>query len=170
MGTGLQGFAFLHHPPSYQGIPIGGYNKLIDSLLEGCEVRTGCDFFESGLSKEWRSVADQLVYTGKIDDFYDCCFGALEYRSLRFETEIMDMYARSKTVITREYPMAYIINQGEPYYPVNDERNSIIYAKYQKMASTEKNVIFGGRLADYTYYNMDQVIERAMLVFRLFQV
>lgn len=188
----------------YQGIPIGGYNKLIDSLLEGCEVRTGCDFFESGLSKEWRNVANQLVYTGKIDDFYDCCFGTLEYRSLRFETEILDMpnyqgvalmnftdretpftriiehkhfemfgdevYARSKTVITREYPMAYIPNQGEPYYPVNDERNSIIYAKYQKMASSEKNVIFGGRLADYTYYNMDQVIERAMLVFRLFQV
>lgn len=186
----------------YQGIPIGGYNKLIDSFLEGCEVRTGCDFFESGLSKEWRNVADQLVYTGKIDDFYDCCFGALEYRSLRFETETLDMpnyqgvalmnftdretpftriiehkhfemfgdevYARSKTVITREYPMAYIPNQGEPYYPVNDERNSIIYAKYQKMASSEKNVIFGGRLADYTYYNMDQVIERAMLVFRLF--
>lgn len=188
----------------YQGIPIGGYNKLIDSLLEGCEVRTDCDFFESGLSKEWRNVADQLVYTGKIDDFYDCCFGALEYRSLRFETEILDMpnyqgvalmnftdretpftriiehkhfekfgeevYARSKTVITREYPMTYIPNHGEPYYPVNDERNSIIYAKYHKLASAEKNVIFGGRLADYTYYNMDQVIERAMLVFRLFQV
>lgn len=188
----------------YQGIPIGGYNKLIDSLLEGCEVRTDCDFFESGLSKEWKNFANQLVYTGKIDDFYDCCFGALEYRSLRFETEILDMpnyqgvalmnftdretpftriiehkhfekfgdevYARFRTVITREYPMAYIPNQGEPYYPVNDERNSIIYAKYQKMASSEKNVIFGGRLADYTYYNMDQVIERAMLVFRLFQV
>ena len=183
----------------YQGIPIGGYNRLVDALLEGCEVRMNCDFFDSGLSKEWCNIADKLVYTGKIDDFYDCCFGALEYRSLRFETETLDMpnyqgvalmnftdretpftriiehkhfekfgdevYAHSKTIITREYPMTYVPNQGEPYYPVNDERNSIIYAKYQKLSSAEKNVIFGGRLADYTYYNMDQVIERAMLFF-----
>ncbi len=182
---------------SYQGIPIGGYNKLVEGLLEGCEVRTNCDFFENGLSKEWRNIADCLVYTGKLDDFYGCRFGKLEYRSLRFETEVLgvpnyqgcalmnftdqetpftriiehkhfemfgdEVYGNPKTVITREYPMAYdLYNNGEPYYPINDKRNMALYARYKELAEQEKNVIFGGRLADYTYYNMDQVIEKAM--------
>ncbi len=181
---------------SYQGIPIGGYNKLVEGLLEGCEVRTNCDFFESGLSKEWRNIADCLVYTGKLDDFYGCRFGKLEYRSLRFETEVLDVpnyqgcalmnftdretpftriiehkhfemfgdevYGNPKTVITREYPMAYDLHHGEPYYPINDKRNTALYAQYKELAEQEKDIIFGGRLADYTYYNMDQVIEKAM--------
>lgn len=188
----------------YQGIPVGGYNKLIDGLLEGCKVRTSCDFFESGLCKEWRNDADTLVYTGKLDDFYGCRFGALEYRSLRFETEVLDMpnyqgcalmtftdrdtpftrfiehkhfemfgeavYGNPKTVITREYPMTYVPNQGEPYYPVNDDRNNALYARYKELADQEKDIVFGGRLADYTYYNMDQVIEKAMRAFDDFSI
>ena len=182
-----------------QGIPVGGYNKLVEGLLEGCEVRTGCDFFGSGLDKEWRDMAEKLVYTGKIDDFYDCRFGTLEYRSLRFETEVLDtpnwqgcalmnftdretpftrviehkhfevfgdeVYDNPKTVVTREYPMTYVPNQGEPYYPVNDDRNNALHAQYKTLAEQERDVVFGGRLADYTYYNMDQVIERAIRAF-----
>ena len=183
----------------YQGIPIGGYNQLVDALLESCEVRTNCDFFDSGLSKEWRDIADKLVYTGKIDDFYGCRLGRLEYRSLRFETEVLDVpnfqgcalmnftdretpftriiehkhfeflgnevYANPHTVIIREYPLEYGAGNGEPYYPVSDERNLLLYAKYQKLAKQERNVVFGGRLAEYKYYDMDQVMESAMKVF-----
>ena len=181
----------------YQGIPIGGYNKLMDHLLEGCDVRTNTNFFD-GLHESWRGIADRLVYTGKIDDFYEGRFGSLQYRSLRFETETLDMpnyqgvalmnftdretpytriiehkhfemfgdevYANPKTIITREYPMEYKPGVSEPYYPINDERNMRLYAKYRELAMQEKDVVFGGRLAEYKYYNMDQVIERAMEV------
>lgn len=181
----------------YQGIPIGGYNKLINALLEGCEVKTDCEYFE-GLSQSWREIADRLVYTGKIDDFYGCRFGRLEYRSLRFETETLDVpnyqgvalmnftdretsytriiehkhfeqfgeavYGNPKTVITREYPLAYQPGQAEPYYPVNDDRNNRLYHEYQELAEVEKNVLFGGRLAEYKYYNMDEVIEKVFSV------
>ena len=177
----------------YQGVPIGGYNKLVDSLLKGCEVRTGYDFFESGICDKWRNIADKLVYTGKIDDFYGCRFGALEYRSLRFETEVLDMpnyqgvalmnftdretpftriiehkhfemfcddvYNNPKTVITREYPAQYEQNQGEAYYPINNDGNNSLYAKYKEMADQEQDIVFGGRLAEYKYYDMDQVID-----------
>ena len=181
----------------YQGIPIGGYNQLVDGLLEGCEVRTDTDFFD-GLHENWRDIADKLVYTGKIDDFYGCRYGKLQYRSLRFETEVLDtpnyqgvalmnftdaetpytriiehkhfeafgdeVYANPKTVITREYPMEYVPGKSEPYYPINDERNTLLYQEYRELAAKERDVIFGGRLAEYRYYNMDQVIARAMEV------
>ena len=180
----------------YQGIPIGGYNKLVEGLLDGCEVRTDCDFFTSGLRQNWRNLADKLVYTGKIDDFYACRLGRLEYRSLRFETEVLDMpnyqgvalmnftdretpftriiehkhfdmfddavYDTPNTVITREYPAQYEQNQGEAYYPINDDRNDSLYAKYKEMADQEQDVVFGGRLAEYRYYDMDQVLESCL--------
>lgn len=179
----------------YQGIPIGGYNKLMEGLLEGCDVRTDTDFFD-GLYENWRDIADKLLYTGKIDDFYGCRYGRLQYRSLRFETEVLDhpndqgvaimnftdtttpytriiehkhfetfgdeMYDNPKTVITREYPINYVPSKSEPYYPINDERNSQLYGRYRKLAARERDVIFGGRLAEYRYYNMDQVMARAM--------
>ena len=179
----------------YQGIPVGGYNKLVDGLLEGCDVRTNMDFFD-GLHECWSDIAGRLVYTGKIDDFYGNRYGNLQYRSLGFETEMLDMpnyqgvalmnftdketpytriiehkhfeifgndvYNNSKTIVTREYPMDYISGVREPYYPINDEQNSRLYAKYAELAMQEKHVIFGGRLAEYKYYNMDQVIGRAL--------
>ena len=180
---------------SFQGIPIGGYNRLIDRLLDGSDVRLKCDFFED-LYDNWRDIADRLVYTGKIDDFYGGRFGNLQYRSLRFETETLDIpnyqgvalmnftdreipytrviehkhfemfgddvYTNPKTVITREFPVEYELGKSEPYYPINDKRNMQLYAKYRKLAMQEKHVIFGGRLAEYKYYNMDQVIGRAL--------
>lgn len=145
----------------YQGIPIGGYNKLMEGLLEGCDVRTDTDFFD-GLYENWRDIADKLLYTGKIDDFYGCRYGRLQYRSLRFETFGDEVYDNPKTVITREYPINYVPSKSEPYYPINDERNSQLYGKYRKLAARERDVIFGGRLAEYRYYNMDQVMARAM--------
>lgn len=181
----------------YQGIPIGGYNKLIDSLLIGCDVKTDCDFFE-GLDRDWNFLADKLVYTGKIDDFYGHRLGMLDYRSLRFETENLDMpnyqgtalmnftdsvtsytriveykhfecfgdmvYENPKTLITREYPMEYIGGRTEPYYPINDDRNNKLYEKYKALSAVEKNVMFGGRLAEYKYYNMDEVIKKALSI------
>lgn len=145
----------------YQGIPIGGYNKLMEGLLEGCDVRTDTDFFD-GLYENWRDIADKLLYTGKIDDFYGCRYGRLQYRSLRFETFGDEVYDNPKTVITREYPINYVPSKSEPYYPINDERNSQLYGRYRKLAARERDVIFGGRLAEYRYYNMDQVMARAM--------
>mgnify|MGYP004496833713 FL=1 len=145
----------------YQGIPIGGYNKLMEGLLEGCDVRTDTDFFD-GLYENWRNIADKLLYTGKIDDFYGCRYGRLQYRSLRFETFGDEVYDNPKTVITREYPINYVPSKSEPYYPINDERNSQLYGRYRKLAARERDVIFGGRLAEYRYYNMDQVMARAM--------
>lgn len=173
----------------YQGIPIGGYNKLIDGLLDGIEVRTGIDFNAS--KEEYRCLAKQVVYTGPLDAYYDYCLGKLEYRGLRFETERLDQqnyqgvavmnytaaevpYTRiiehkhfefgmqPVTYVTREYPQEWHPGD-EAYYPVNDAKNQALYAKYEEMAAEEKALILGGRLARYKYYDMDKVIEMALL-------
>lgn len=172
----------------YQGIPIGGYNKLIDGLLDGIEVRTGIDFNAS--KEEYRCLAKQVVYTGPLDAYYDYCLGKLEYRGLRFETERLDQqnyqgvavmnytaaevpYTRiiehkhfefgmqPVTYVTREYPQEWHPGE-EAYYPVNDAKNQALYAKYEEMAAKEKNLVLGGRLARYKYYDMDKVIEMAL--------
>lgn len=172
----------------YQGIPIGGYNVIIDKLLEGCRVETGVDYLEN--KEYYDSLGEKIVYTGPIDVYYGYRFGKLEYRSLKFETELLDEenyqgvavvnytdretpYTRiiehkhfefgtqPKTVITREYPMAWSAGM-EPYYPVNDEKNQSLYQKYAALARKENGVIFGGRLGEYKYYDMDKVIESAM--------
>ncbi|MDR1001306.1 MAG: UDP-galactopyranose mutase, partial [Clostridiales bacterium] len=168
----------------YQGIPIGGYTKMIEKMLEGIEVRLNTEY--SNLDA---GVARKVVYTGAIDEFFGYKYGELEYRTLRFESEIVDMdnfqgnavinyterevpYTRviehkhfefgtqEKTVITREYPAEW--SRGlEPYYPVNDEKNNELYAKYKKLAA-KSGVIFGGRLGQYKYYDMDKVIKAAL--------
>lgn len=172
----------------YQGIPVGGYNKLIDGLLEGIEVQLGIDFFKN--REKLMEVADKIVFTGKIDEFYDFKFGELEYRSLRFEHEVLNEenfqgnavinytafdvpYTRiiehkhfefgtqPKTVITKEYPAKYEKGK-EAYYPVNDERNMELFKKYRDLAKEETKVIFGGRLAEYRYYDMHQVLAAAL--------
>ena len=173
----------------YQGIPIGGYNVIIDRLFEGCDIETGVDYLEK--KDYYDSLGEKIVYTGTIDAYYKYQFGKLEYRSLRFESEILDEenhqgvavvnytdretpYTRiiehkhfefgtqPKTVITREYPVTW--QEGmEPYYPVNDEKNQALYQKYAKLAEKEENVIFGGRLGEYKYYDMDKVIASAMV-------
>lgn len=172
----------------YQGIPNGGYNVIVDKLFEGCDIETGIDYLEN--REYYDSLAETVVYTGTIDSFYNFQFGKLEYRTVRFETELLDEenyqgvavvnytdretpYTRiiehkhfefgtqPKTVISREYPSEY--KEGmEPYYPVNDEKNAAIYKKYEELAKQESNVIFGGRLAEYKYYDMDKVIESAL--------
>lgn len=178
----------------FQGIPIGGYNRLIDGLLEGIETHTGVDFFD-GLNESWRDVACALVYTGKIDDYFNHVYGELQYRSLQFEDEILDSdnyqgvaimnytnvetpYTRivehkhfefqghelnkiNKTVITREYPAEYT-QETEAYYPINNRENDERYALYKALAHAEKDVVFGGRLAEYKYYDMDDTIAEAM--------
>lgn len=179
---------------TYQGIPIGGYNVLIEKLLEGVEVKRNVDFFD-GLDREWRSIADKLVYTGRIDEFYRYRHGRLQYRSLRFEHETVEcpnyqgvalmnytdretpftriiehkhfetfgetVYENPYTVITREYPME--LSEGnEAYYPINDERNSAVYQAYRRLAEQEQDILFGGRLAEYRYYDMDEVIASAL--------
>lgn len=174
----------------YQGIPEGGYNVIFDKLLEGIDVELNVDFFDK--KGELLQKADKIVFTGMIDQYFDYQYGVLEYRSLRFEHETLDEenhqgnavvnynerevpYTRiiehkhfefgkqPKTVITREYPAEW--KQGdEPYYPVNNEKNAEIFKKYQELAEKEKNVIFGGRLADYRYYDMHHVFERALEV------
>lgn len=177
----------------YQGIPIGGYNKLIDGLLDGVEVKTGVDFFEN--RAYWESMAEKIVFTGKIDEFYDYRYGKLEYRTVRFEEEIhnctnyqgnavvnytekeipytriiehkhFEMFGAEvdncpKTVISKEYSTEWKDGM-EPYYPVNDEKNNTLYAKYKELADVEENVIFGGRLAEYKYYDMAPVIEKVL--------
>ena len=173
----------------YQGIPIGGYNVIIQRLFEGCDIETGVDYLEK--KEYYDSLGEKIVYTGTIDAYYKYQFGKLEYRSLRFESEILDeenyqgvavvnytdretSYTRiiehkhfefgtqPKTVITREYPVTW--QEGmEPYYPVNDEKNQALYQKYAKLAEKEENVIFGGRLGEYKYYDMDKVIASAMV-------
>lgn len=182
----------------YQGIPIGGYNRLIESLLDGVETRTGVDF--STLKGTWHEIADKLVYTGAIDEYFDYCFGKLEYRTVRFETETLDTanyqgnavvnyterevpYTRiiehkhfemfgqevdkcPKTVISKEYSTEWKPGM-EPYYPVNDIRNSDLYQKYKYLADQETNVIFGGRLAEYKYYDMAPTIESVLKHFKL---
>ena len=172
----------------YQGIPIGGYNVIIEKLFAGCDVELGKDYLEN--KEYYDSMGDRVVYTGPIDAYYGWRFGKLEYRSLRFETEVLDEenhqgvavvnytdretpYTRiiehkhfefgtqEKTVITREYPVTW--EEGmEPYYPVNDEKNQALYQKYAALASGEEKVRFGGRLGEYKYYDMDKVIASAM--------
>ena len=173
---------------TYQGIPIGGYNKIIEKMLEGIDVKLNEDFFSN--RDELEKIADKIVFTGMIDEFYDYKFGTLEYRSLRFEHEVLNEenhqgnavvnyteydipYTRiiehkhfeygnqPKTVITREYPATW--NKGdEPYYPINNDNNNELYSKYKELADKENNVIFGGRLAEYKYYDMHHVIEQAL--------
>lgn len=174
----------------YQGIPIGGYNVFIEKLLEGIEVKLNTDFFKN--REELEDLADRIVFTGMIDEFYDYRFGTLEYRSLRFEHEVLNEknhqgnavvnyteyeipYTRiiehkhfedgkqDKTVITKEYPDTWRKGE-EPYYPINNERNNLMYEKYKELADKEKNIIFGGRLAEYKYYDMNNVIERVLYV------
>lgn len=172
----------------YQGIPIGGYTQIVEKMLEGCEILLNTDFFDE--KEKWLSMADKVIYTGTIDRFFDYCQGELEYRSLRFETESLDMpnyqgnavvnytdsktpYTRiiehkhfefgtqPKTIITREYPATW--KQGdEPYYAVNDERNSALYKKYAELARKQEKVIFGGRLGMYKYFDMDDTIAAAL--------
>lgn len=172
----------------YQGIPIGGYTKIIEKMLEGIETRTNTDFFAE--REEYEQIADKIVFTGMIDEFYYYCYGELEYRSLRFVHEILDLenyqgnavvnytdyevpYTRiiehkhfefgsqQSTVITKEYPTKW--NKGdEPYYPVNNVVNNQLYNKYKQLAQKETNVIFGGRLAEYKYYDMDDIVEKAL--------
>ena len=172
----------------WQGIPKGGYTRIIKKLLEGVQVCLNTDFFAN--REELTAQADKVLFTGMIDQFYDYCYGELEYRSLRFETEVLEMgnyqgnavvnytdyevpYTRiiehkhfefgtqPKTVITREYPAAWEKGK-EPYYPVNDPKNSELFDKYERRALEEKNVLFGGRLGMYRYMDMDQVIEEAL--------
>ena len=179
----------------YQGIPIGGYNKLIDGLLEGIEVRTGVDFFEN--REYWEGIADKIVFTGKIDEFYNYRFGKLEYRTVRFEEETLDcpnyqgnavinytekevpytriiehkhfemfgteVYQCPRTVISKEYSTEWK-NGMEPYYPVNDEKNNALYGKYKELADRENKVIFGGRLAEYKYYDMAPIIQKVLML------
>lgn len=176
----------------YQGIPNGGYNKLTEGLLEGIEVKLGVDFFSS--KKEYESLCDTVVFTGKIDEFYDYRFGELEYRSLNFEHQVLDIenyqgnavvnfteacipYTRiiehkhfefgkqDKTVVTYEYPAEWKAGM-ESYYPVNDEVNSLKFKKYSELSQFESKVIFGGRLAEYKYYDMHQVIASALKHFK----
>ncbi len=182
---------------SYQGIPIGGYNRLIDGLLDGVEVKLDTDFFAD--RAHWESMADRIVFTGKIDEFYGYRFGKLQYRTVRFETETLDeansqgnavvnytsadvpytriiehkhfetfgaaVYDNPKTVISREYSTEWRDGM-EPFYPVNDARNQAVYEQYRALATQEPNVIFGGRLAEYKYYDMAPIIAQ---VLRLFQ-
>ena len=177
----------------YQGIPIGGYNKLIEGLLEGVEVKTNTNFFEN--RSYWESIAEKIIFTGKIDEFYEYQFGKLEYRTVKFEEEIHDCsnyqgnavvnyteneipYTRiiehkhfemfgteveecPKTVISKEYSTEWKDGM-EPYYPVNDEKNNTLYNQYKKLADKEQNVIFGGRLAEYKYYDMAPIIEKVL--------
>lgn len=199
----------------YQGIPVGGYNKLIDGLLEGIDTMTSVDFFadniqklaenkessqKAGLIKDcWQEIAEKLVFTGKIDQFYDYQFGKLNYRTVRFEQEIIDspnyqgnavvnyteqevpytrviehkhfemfgaeVYNCPKTVISKEYSTEWKDGM-EPYYPVNDKENSELYAQYKNLADQEKDVVFGGRLAEYKYYDMAPIIEKALAMFK----
>lgn len=179
---------------SYQGIPIGGYTRLIERMLEGVEVRLNVNYFEN--KAELDSLADKIIYTGEIDRFYDYKFGHLQYRTVSFETETLndtpnyqgnavvnytdsktpftriiehkhfesfgnDLYVNPKTIISREYSKEWKPGD-EPYYPVNDDRNSSLYAKYKALADEETNVIFCGRLSEYRYYDMHQVISATL--------
>ena len=182
---------------TYQGIPIGGYNKLIDSLLEGVECITDTDFFNSEY-RDWRKFADKLVYTGPIDEYFEYVYGKLDWRTVSFKTRVenvanfqgnavinytsqdvpftrviehkhfekfgQEVYDCSKTVVSEEYSTEY--KEGmEPYYPVNDDRNTLLANKYRELATKEENVIFGGRLAEYKYYDMAPVIEKVIKLF-----
>ncbi|MCM0236759.1 UDP-galactopyranose mutase [Bacteroides fragilis] len=172
----------------YQGIPVGGYNKLINGLLDGIEVRTNTDFFAN--KEYFKGLADKILFTGKIDEYYNYHFGRLEYRTVEFETQVLDCenyqgnavvnyterevpYTRiiehkhfefgtqPKTVISKEYSSEWK-DGSEPFYPVNDERNNSLYLEYKKLADREKNVLFGGRLAEYKYYDMNVIVEKVI--------
>ena len=177
----------------YQGIPIGGYNKLTEGLLAGIETKTNVDFFND--REYWENIAEKIVFTGKIDEYFDYCFGKLEYRTVRFEEEIHNMpnyqgnavvnytergipytriiehkhfemfgqeiYNCSKTVISKEFSTEWKDGM-EPYYPVNNEKNNTLYARYKELAENKKNIIFGGRLAEYKYYDMAPIIEKVL--------
>ena len=180
----------------YQGIPIGGYNRLIEGLLEGIECKTDVDFFTS-VYRDWKKYAEKLVYTGPIDEYYDYKLGKLDWRTVNFNTKIIDtpnyqgnavvnytshdepytrviehkhfemfgqgVYDCPKTVISEEYSTEY--KEGmEPYYPVNDEKNNKLANVYRKLAEKESNVIFGGRLAQYQYFDMAPVIEEVLTI------
>lgn len=182
---------------AYQGIPIGGYNRLIDGLLDGIEVKLDTDFFADRC--HWELVADKIVFTGKIDEYYGYRFGRLEYRTVRFETEILDnpnyqgnavvnhtsadvpytrviehkhfetfgnaVYDNPKTVISREYSTEWTDGM-EPFYPVNDARNQAVYEQYHALAEQETSVIFGGRLAEYKYYDMAPIVAQVLNLFK----
>lgn len=177
----------------YQGIPIGGYNKLIEGLLDGIETKIEVDFFAN--RSYWEGLANKIVFTGKIDEYYNYRFGKLEYRTVRLEEEIQDMpnyqgnavvnytdreipytriiehkhfemfgqdvYSCPKTIISKEYSTEWKDGM-EPYYPVNDERNNSLYQQYKELADKERKVIFGGRLAEYKYYDMHQIVENLL--------
>lgn len=173
----------------FQGVPIGGYTKLVEKMLSGIEVRLNIDYFDN--REYFDSIADKIIYTGEIDRFFGYCFGPLEYRTVNFETELLEgitnyqgnavvnytdaetLYTRiiehkhfefgqqQNTVISKEYSKEWKLGD-EPYYPVNDEKNGALYSKYETLAKAQNKVIFGGRLAEYRYYDMHQVIERAL--------
>ena len=181
---------------TYQGIPIGGYNQLINALLDGVETKTSVDFFDD--RAHWEGVASKIVFTGELDRFYDYKLGHLDFRTVRFETEVLNeanhqgnavvnyteasvpytriiehkhfesfgqaVYDNPKTVISREYSTEWKPGM-EPYYPVNDEKNNRLAEAYRQLAAQEENVIFGGRLAEYKYYDMAPVIEKVMKMF-----
>jgi UDP-galactopyranose mutase len=182
---------------SYQGIPIGGYNELVKGLLEGVDTQVNVDYFED--REHWDSMAERVVFTGKIDQFFDYQFGKLEYRTISFETEVLDtsnyqgnavvnytdaqvpytriiehkhfetfgqkVYDNPKTVISREYSTEWKPGM-EPFYPVNDDRNNAIIAQYRALSTTDEHIakkyIFGGRLAEYKYYDMAPIIEKVL--------
>ena len=176
---------------TYQGIPRGGYNAFIDKLLEGADVELNCDFFDK--REHYCSIAEKIVYTGELDRYFDYCFGALEYRTLRFEDERIEKsnyqgvavmnftdttpaYTRiiehrhfdsscsaGHTIITREYPAEWSAG-SEPYYPIGDSHNSALAERYRALAAQCSNVIFGGRLAEYRYYDMHHIVKRALEV------
>lgn len=181
---------------SYQGIPKGGYNRLFDALLQGIETRVDTDFFEN--RAYWESMAHRVVFTGKIDEYFDYQFGNLEYRTVRFEEQVLQQsnyqgtavvnyteaevpYTRviehkhfemfgaevdrcQKTVISKEYSTEWKPGM-EPYYPVNDEKNNALYLKYKQLADRQENVIFGGRLAEYKYYDMAPIVDKVLKMF-----
>lgn len=179
---------------TYQGIPIGGYTKLVANMLDGVDVRLNTDYFEN--REYFNSIADKIIYTGEIDRFFDYHFGHLEYRTVSFETKLLEGVANYQgnavvnytdaetpytriiehkhfefgqqpdTVISKEYSKEWKPGD-EPYYPVNDEKNSALYNKYKGLAAKQDKVIFGGRLAEYRYYDMHQVIENAMVMAKL---
>ena len=173
----------------YQGIPIGGYTKLVEGMLDGIEVKLNTNFFDK--ASDYKKLAEKIVYTGMIDEYFDFRLGRLEYRSLRFDTQILDEenhqgnavvnytgheveYTRviehkhfestesPKTVITYEYPDDWDDPKKEAYYVINDKKNNELAEKYRDLAKKEENVIFGGRLAEYKYYDMDDVIKKAL--------
>ena len=180
----------------FQGIPMGGYNKLIDGMLEGVETKLNTDFFDN--RQHWEDISDKILYTGKLDEYYDYCFGKLEYRTVRFEEEILDMpnyqgnavmnftdaevpytriiehkhfemfgddvYKCPKTVISREFSSEWKDGM-EPYYSVNDDKNMSLYQQYKDLADQEPNLIIGGHLAEYKYYDMAPIVEKVMGLF-----